>query len=83
LVQRSEDLAVDPAPVPAPALAEPERRGWLGRLFDRLEASAWEREARARDAYLAEATSHADLEQRIREYDRASARRGYDGFPRH
>ena len=33
----------------------PPARGWIGRLFDRIEAWAWERELRQREAYLAQA----------------------------
>jgi hypothetical protein len=46
---------------------------WLTRLMDRLEAQAWERERREMDEYLADATDLADLEDRIRRYDRRSA----------
>jgi len=88
MMRRNEDhesAGVTPADDPAIAVApveagRPERRNWLARLLDRLEASAWERETKARDAYFAEATSNADLEQRIRDYDRAAARRGRDRF---
>ena len=48
-------------------------KGWLARWFDRMEARAWEREARVRDAYFAEATDLADLEERMRRYDRMVA----------
>lgn len=46
---------------------------WLTRWFDRLEARAWQREQRARDAYLGEATDTIDLEYRIRRYDQSVA----------
>lgn len=46
---------------------------WLARWFDRLEARAWQREQRARDAYLGEATDVIDLEYRIRRYDQSVA----------
>lgn len=49
------------APVPA--------RGWIGRLFDRIEAWAWERELRQREAYLAQAQDLYDLERRMRHLD--------------
>src|SRR4249920_3841067 len=54
---------VDPAPPVSEATktktkrdapSAPSVRGWLGRLFDRLEAWSWEREMREREAYLAQ-----------------------------
>ena len=44
-------------------------RGWIGRLFDRIEAWAWERELRQREAYLAQAQDLYDLERRMRQLD--------------
>ena len=44
-------------------------RGWIGRLFDRIEAWAWERELRQREAYLAQAHDLYDLERRMRQLD--------------
>jgi len=50
------------APLPPP-------RGWIGRLFDHIEAWAWERELRQREAYLAQAQDLYDLERRMRQLD--------------
>jgi Protein of unknown function (DUF3563) len=47
----------------------PSVRGWLGRLFDRLEAWSWEREMREREAYLARAQDLYDLEARMHHLD--------------
>ena len=47
----------------------PPARGWIGRLFDRIEAWAWERELRQREAYLAHAQDLYDLERRMRHLD--------------
>jgi hypothetical protein len=47
----------------------PPIRGWLGRVFDRLEAWAWEREMRTREAYLAQSQDIYDLEARMRYLD--------------
>ena len=44
-------------------------RSWMGRLFDRIEAWAWERELRQREAYLAQAQDLYDLERRMRQLD--------------
>lgn len=44
-------------------------RGWMGRVFDRIEAWAWERELRQREAYLAQAQDLYDLERRMRHLD--------------
>jgi hypothetical protein len=82
LVRRGDALAADEAApvalaaaVARPALPAVERpSGWLARFFDRLEARVWEREQRAREAYLADAVDLADLEDRMRRYDRAVAR---------
>jgi hypothetical protein len=53
--------------------AAPTSGNWLARWFDRLEARAWQREQRARDAYLGCATDVIDLEYRIRRYDQSVA----------
>ena len=42
------------------------RAGWL----DRLDAWAWRRSQRAREAYLAEAVDLADLERRLQDLER-------------
>jgi Protein of unknown function (DUF3563) len=68
LMQRSSDRA---GVVAAPAA--PASGNWLARWFDRMEARAWQREQRARDAYLGEATDVIDLEYRIRRYDQSVA----------
>jgi uncharacterized protein DUF3563 len=68
LVQRSSNRA-DVAAAPA----APASGSWLTRWFDRMEARAWQREQRARDAYLGEATDVIDLEYRIRRYDQSVA----------
>jgi hypothetical protein len=47
----------------------PSAPGWLGRIFDRLETWSWEREVRAREAYLAQSQDLADLEARMRHLD--------------
>jgi hypothetical protein len=51
------------------ASSTPSVRGWLGRVFDRLEAWAWEREMRTREAYLAQSQDIYDLEARMRYLD--------------
>lgn len=51
------------------ASGAPSARGWLGRVFDRLELWAWEREVREREAYLAQAQDLYDLEARMRHLD--------------
>jgi uncharacterized protein DUF3563 len=51
-------------------------RNWLSRALDRLEKWSWERQLRADEAYLAEATDLCDLEARIRQLD------GSDGLSR-
>jgi len=43
---------------------------WIQRGCARLEAWAWQRELRRREAYLAQASDLADLEARMREMDR-------------
>jgi hypothetical protein len=47
----------------------PSARGWIGRMFERIEAWAWERELRQREAYLAQAQDLYDLERRMRQLD--------------
>jgi hypothetical protein len=42
---------------------------WLGRIVDRLETWSWEREVRAREAYLAQSQDLFDLEPRMRHLD--------------
>ena len=49
---------------------------WLQRAFDRLEQWSWERQMKAQEAYLSQATDLCDLEARIRQLD------GGDGFAR-
>jgi len=51
------------------ATRAPSPRGWLGRIFDRLETWSWEREMRAREAYLARSQDLFDLEARMRHLD--------------
>jgi hypothetical protein len=40
--------------------------GWMRRAFDRLEQWSWERQLRAEEAYLSQATDLCDLESRMR-----------------
>ena len=47
--------------------------GWLGRLFEKMEARDRERQRREFEDYLADATDLVDLEARIRRYDRRVA----------
>jgi hypothetical protein len=47
----------------------PSDRSWLGRIADRLETWSWEREVRAREAYLAQSQDLFDLEARMRHLD--------------
>jgi hypothetical protein len=56
----------DRRPGPSAAESEPPRRGWL----DRLDRWFWEREPRAREAYLATSTDIYELEVRIRNLER-------------
>jgi hypothetical protein len=65
LVQRGRQAAADESR----AFAAPDGRGWLARAFDRLEQWSWERQLRAQEAYLSEATDLCDLEARIRHLD--------------
>ena len=51
-------------------------RNWLSRALDRLEQWSWERQRKADEAYLAQATDLCDLEARIRQLD------GGDGLSR-
>jgi Protein of unknown function (DUF3563) len=50
-------------------------RGWLGRFFDDMEEKLFEREREEMEAFLGEATDFADLEQRMREWDRSLAQK--------
>lgn len=50
-------------------MAASKAKGWLGRLWDRLEAWSWHRHVREREAYLAQATDLAELETRMRRLD--------------
>jgi hypothetical protein len=65
LVQRGRAQAGDQSR----ASEAPHGRGWLDRAFDRLEQWSWERQLRAQEAYLSEATDLCDLEARIRHLD--------------
>jgi len=58
------------------ATRPPAARGWLGRIFDRLETWSWEREMRAREAYLARSQDLYDLEARMRHLDGDTLSRG-------
>ncbi|HEX7156947.1 MAG TPA: DUF3563 family protein [Burkholderiaceae bacterium] len=55
-------------------------KGWLGRYFDRIEERRLARERQEMEAYLSEAIDLADLEQRIRNWDRGLVRRKYGSF---
>ena len=71
------ETPVVPANQGKDASPAPPARGWLGRLFDRLEAWSWEREMREREAYLAKSQDIYDLEARMRYLDGdAFSRRG-------
>lgn len=61
--------AADKAKANRAAEQVPPAQGWIGRLFDRIEAWAWERELRQREAYLAQAQDLYDLERRMRHLD--------------
>ena len=50
--------------------------GWIDRMFDRLETWSWERERRAREAYLARSQDLKDLEERMRQLDSGTLARG-------
>jgi uncharacterized protein DUF3563 len=50
-------------------------RNWLGRFFDDMEEKLFEREREEMEAFLGEATDFADLEQRMREWDRSLAQK--------
>ncbi len=66
--------------VRAPVMTE-RQKGWLGRLFERLEEKRLARERSEMEAYLADATDIADLEQRMRRWDRGLVPRNtYGGF---
>ena len=58
---------------PSAAESEPPRRGWL----DRLDRWFWEREQRAREAYLAASTDIYELEVRIRNLERGEPWRDF------
>lgn len=73
LVQRTSTVA----PAGEQAAPQPNSgKNWLSRALDRLEQWSWERQLRADEAYLAEATDLCDLEARIRRLD------GGDGLSR-
>jgi hypothetical protein len=55
-------------------------RGWLCRFLDRIEKRRLDREREEMEAYLGEATDIADLEQRIRKWDRRLAPKSYGGL---
>ena len=69
----------------ATAQAKPERKWFLARWLDALDERQAQRERQAMEAYLAEATDIADLEDRMRRWDRRAAAssyglRGYNYF---
>jgi hypothetical protein len=66
------DVSADEMAAPQPNSG----KSWLSRALDRLEQWSWERQLRADEAYLAEATDLCDLEARIRRLD------GGDGLSR-
>ncbi len=49
---------------------------WLRTFFDRIETLEWRSQAREFECYLAQSQNLADLEDRIRRYDRATISRG-------
>lgn len=57
-------------------------KGWLARFFDRMEEQLFEREREEMEAFLGESSDLADLELRMREWDRrlAQKRRRELGF---
>jgi len=67
------NITTEPSTAPADRAGDasrvPPTTGWFGRLFDRLEAWAWEREMREREAFLAQAQDLYDLEARMRHLD--------------
>jgi hypothetical protein len=65
LVQRTRAESTDESG----ASTTPAGSGWLRRAFDRLEQWSWERQLKAQEAYLSEATDLCDLEARIRQLD--------------
>lgn len=74
LVQRNAPESVT---VPAPtAPAKAARRSgfatWLARLVRPFRESLWQREVRAREAYLAGAQNISDLEERMRALERTA-----------
>ncbi len=62
------------------ALPRPQTAGrkqsWLQRVLDALRISAWDRELKAREAYLAEAQNLSDLESRLRAVEGITVFRG-------
>ena len=52
------------------------KHNWLLRVLGALRISAWDRELRAREAYLAEAQNLSDLESRLRAVEGITAFRG-------
>lgn len=74
LVQRSAPESVTgPAPT-APAKAAPPSvvAVWFARLVRPFRESRWQREVRAREAYLAGAQNISDLEERMRALERST-----------
>jgi len=71
MVHRNRAAQASTAKPTANRGASPTRsnRGLIGRVFDRIEAWAWERELRQREAYLAQAQDLYDLERRMRQLD--------------
>lgn len=67
--ERAAAPAEESAREPKEATLAPSARGWLSRIFDRLETWSWEREMRAREAYLAQSQDLFDLEARMRHLD--------------
>jgi hypothetical protein len=62
-----------------PARPKPALRSWIeriGRFFDWLNVRVAEHDRLRREAYLAQASDHCDLEYRIRELERPSVVRG-------
>ena len=65
LVQRSSETATAVERTSKPRTGT----AWLLGLFDRLEQWSWERQMRAQEAYLSNATDLCDLEARMRQLD--------------
>ena len=74
LVQRSApESGTAPAPTAAPKPAAPAMVAvWFARLVRPFRESLWQREVRAREAYLAEAQNISDLEERMRALERTT-----------